>query len=243
MVTDFSNYKFHPSMLGELMTESRSKGDIGETFKSALMSCFIEAKYGRKKNIQNKYIEKGLAVEEDSITLYSRVKKKFFQKNEETLVNDFFIGTPDLFEGPSIHEATAIIDIKSSWNIHTFFSTIIKPQNKSYYWQGQAYMDLTGAKTFKLVYCLVSAPEQIINDEKRRLAWQMGVATDDNELAQKAFEELDREMIFDDIPIEERWIQQVIMRDDNAIESAKEKMKVCRDFLNKLIYKLELIES
>ena len=231
---NFDNYKFHPSSLGKFMTSSRTKGDLGETCKKALIACYVEQVYGRRKDITNKYIEKGLEAEEDSITLYSRVTKKFHKKNEEVIVNDFFVGTPDLFDGESIYHANTIIDIKTSWDIHTFFNTIVSPINKDYWWQGQAYMDLTGAKTFKLVYCLVNTPLVLIEQEKNRLLYQMGVTTRENELYLEACEKLERELTFDDIPLKDRYISFEIKRDDAAIAEAKDKLRECREYLNLL---------
>ena len=71
-----NNIKFRCSSLGALMTEARNKsGQLSETCKSELIKVFIAEKYGRTKNIQSKYLEKGIAQEEDSITLYSKFKK------------------------------------------------------------------------------------------------------------------------------------------------------------------------
>ena len=47
----FDSYKFHPSSLGLIMTESRTKEPIGETAKAHLLQCWIEEKYGRRKDI------------------------------------------------------------------------------------------------------------------------------------------------------------------------------------------------
>lgn len=232
---DFSKYLFHPSSLGDIMPESRTKEPLGETCKNHLMECYVREKYGRVKDITNKFIEKGLAVEEDSITLYSRVKKKFFKKNEEPIENGFLIGTPDLFEGETIQSATRITDIKSSWSIHTFFQTMSKAINKGYFWQLQGYMDLTGAKTASLVYCLVNTPEAIVQGEKNSLAWKMAVIDRDTDpLYLKACEGIDKENNFDDIPIEERWISFEIARDQASIENAHIRIAECRNFLNDL---------
>lgn len=212
------------------MTGSRDKDDpLGETCKAQLLKDYIWKKYGRAKDISNKYIEKGLAVEELSITLYSRVKKTFYVKNVEVLENDYFIGTPDIIE------SHAIIDLKSSWSIHTFFETIHKPLNPLYKWQLQAYMDLTDNDQAKLGYCLVNTPENLINDAKRKLGYQMGVIdTDADETYIEACKQIDKEMIFDDIPIEERYIEFTIERDKKDIQKAYEKIELCREFLNEL---------
>lgn len=232
---NFSDYKFHPSSLGLIMTNSRTKEPLGETAKKHLIECYIEHIYGRYKGISNKYIEKGLMAEEDSIDLYSLVKKRMFAKNTETLTNDFFVGTPDMFEGSEIRKADVIIDLKTSWDIFTFFSVIVKPIDPQYFWQLQAYMDLTGAKTAKLVYCLVNTPLKLVEDEKKKTMWKMGVIDEEaDELYQTACNEIDRNSNYDDIPREKRYIEFTIDRDQDKIDAAHERVKLCREFLNNL---------
>lgn len=236
---DFSNTLFRCSSLGHIMTEPKSKadkdaGNLSETAKTHLIDIFVSKKYNRQNNIQNKYIQKGLMVEEDSITLYSRVKKQFFKKNKERISNEFITGEPDLYEGTNILKADVIIDAKSSWDIFTFFRTKTKPVNSDYYWQGQGYMALTGAKKFILAYCLVNTPGILINDEKRRLLYKMGVATEENEDFIQACEELERLMKYDDIPMQERVIEFEIERNEDDIQAACANVIKCRKYLNEL---------
>lgn len=225
----FDNYKFHASSLGRIMTDSRTKEPLGETCKGHLLECWIKETYDRHKDIKNKYITKGLEVEEDSITLYSRATKRLLIKNEETISNEFIVGTPDLIEG------NAIVDIKSSWDIFTFYGVLHKPVNKDYGWQISAYTELLGKDSGRLVYCLVNTPFTLIEDAKRRLAWDMGVIDPSaNELYQQACERIEKEMIFDDIPFEKRYIEYHIDKADYPIEKAYERIKLCREFLNQL---------
>lgn len=230
----FSDYKFHPSSLGLIMTESRTKEALGETCKSHLMECYVSKKYDRYKDVTNKYIEKGLLAEEDSIDLYSVVKGAYFEKNKEVVENDYFIGTPDLFVGTSIRDAQIIIDLKTNWNIFTFFEVMSKSMDKKYFWQLQAYMDLTGAKLAKLVYCLVDTPLKLIDDEKSKLKWTMGVIDpehDENYL--KACERVEKNGTYSlDIPAEDRYIEFTVPRDQERIDQAHERVKECREFLN-----------
>lgn len=232
---NFNDYKFHPSSLGLIMTNSRTKDPLGETAKAHLLECWIGEVYGRHKDITNKYIEKGLAAEEDSIDLYSLVKKKMFIKNDEYLSNDYFVGTPDLYEGESIQNADLIIDLKTSWDIFTFFSSMTKAIDKKYFWQLQAYMDLTGAKKARLVYCLVNTPMKLVEDEKKKLMWKMGVIDEQEDPAyQDACLLIDKNSNYDDIPKEKRYIEFLIDRDDAKIEEAHERVGICREFLNEL---------
>jgi hypothetical protein len=233
----FSDYKFHPSSLGLIMTESRTKEELGETAKAHLMECYVSRKYGRRKDVTNAYIEKGLMAEEDSMDLYTLVKDQLFVKNKETIENDYFIGTPDILvlDKPPFEKVLEVIDLKTSWDIFTFFSVMHKPMNKNYYWQLQAYMDLTGAQKAKLVYCLVNTPFKLIEDQKKKLMWTMGVIDPDTDEAyQKACEMVDKNSIYDDIPMEERYIEFEIDRDQEAIDKAHARVEFCRNFLNQL---------
>lgn len=230
---------FRCSSLGYIMTESRSKSElISETAKTHLVDKYVSAKYGRETDIWNKYVEKGLAVEEDSITLYSRVSKQFFKKNELTISNDFISGTPDLFTGASINESELILDIKSSWDIFTFFRTTQDKLNKMYYWQLQGYMALTGAKSARLVYCLVNTPDNIIYQELNKLKWSMGVINPETDpLYQEAASKLEKLAKYDDVPMVERVNEIIIERNDADIERLYERVKQCREWMNANLFK------
>lgn len=234
---DFSKTLFRSSGCGHLMTEPKSKadkeaGNLSEGAKTHLIDIYVANKYGRHDDINNKYVEKGLMVEEDGITLYSRVKKRFFKKNSEHLSNEFIKGTPDLFTGDDIRHADIITDIKCSWDIYTFFRVLTKGINSIYYWQLQAYMALSGARSARLAYCLIDTPETLINDEKRKLMYRMGVASDLNPDYLEACAEIDKNMRFGDIPIEERVIEFEVPRDDADIVLLYSKITKGRWFLN-----------
>lgn len=236
---DISKTLIRCSSLGHIMTEPRNKadkeaGNLSETAKTHLIDIYVSEKYGRKTDLQNKYIKKGLLVEEDSITLYSRIKGWFFKKNEYYLSNKYIKGTPDLYIGSTIQKAKHIIDIKSSWDIFTFFRNKIKDVNDLYYWQMQGYMYLTGAKTASLAYCLIDTPAVLVEDEKRKLMWKMGVATSENSEFKEACNELERLMIYDDIPINERLIEFKINRNNEDIKKIKLKVRKSREFLKTL---------
>jgi hypothetical protein len=234
---------FRASSTGKLMTEPRSKTEtLSETTKTYLTEVYVNEMYGRKKDITNKYILKGLRVEEDSITLFSRVTKTFFKKNEEQQRNEFIKGTPDIFIGESIHKADEVIDIKSSYDIFTYFNSIkSKEVNKDYYYQLQSYMALTGAKSARLVYCLTNTPEQMIADAKRKLSWQMGLI--DNDASPEYLEaclELNRLSVYDDIPMADRVTQIEVKRNDADIEKLYSRIKECRTWMAENLIKQEI---
>lgn len=232
----FDKYLFHPSQMGKLMTEGRSKSDYwGETAKAYLLECWINKTYGRFKDFTNKYMEKGTLAEEDSIDLYSIVKKKFYAKNKDLIMNEYFIGTPDLFEGDSIYKSDIIVDLKTSWDIFTFYTVFVKPLNKDYLYQLQAYMDMTGAKQARLAYCLVNTPIHLIEDEKKKTFWRMGVIDAENDQAYiQACDQIEKNGNYDEIPMSDRIIEFVIDRDQEIIDKMHDRVIEGRKFLNEL---------
>ncbi len=234
---DFSTYLFRCSATGNLMTEPRDKdakarGDLGETTKSYLKKLYREVRYNRRKEFTSKYTDKGNQVEEESITLYSRLSKRFYKKNDERVTNPFLTGHPDIYTGLTIKQAEEIADTKSSWDLDTFpFPD--DPINKDYKWQLTGYMALTGAKIARLVYCLIDTLIEMILDAQKKLAWRMKVIDETPEYLEAAAE-IERNMTFSDIPMEERMIEYTIERNDDDILALYKKIKKCRDYLNQL---------
>lgn len=153
-------FKIRASASGKLMTKSRSKdGALSKTALSYVQDWYKEQIYGVKKNIDNKYLRKGISVEDKAIEYAaSQLGWLFAEKNEEYFEDSHFCGTPDV-----ILEDT-IIDIKSSWDCFTFPLFEDEIPNKDYYYQLQTYMALTGLKKAHLVYVLMDTPESIERD-------------------------------------------------------------------------------
>lgn len=213
--------------------DKRKAGEVlSESCKKYLIRTYALEKYNRiSEEPVTKQMSKGILCEDDSIKLFSIVEGKIFAKNESKVKNEFLSGTPDLFEGEDIYSASEVIDIKSSWDISTFLKNIDGELNPAYYWQIQGYMAITGAKLGHIAYCLVNTPLEIINDEKRRLMFKMNVATDENREYKIAAAKLEHNMIFDDIPIQERVLRFIVERNDTDIARIYEKVKKCREFL------------
>ena len=225
--------KFRCSSLGNIMTNPRSKSEmISETAKAVILEQFIQDKYGRTKDVETRYMEKGLKTEDDSITLYSRLQKTFFVKNDQRLSNNYITGEPDAFIGKSIDKADIVLDFKSSWDLWTFWKAKMNDVNKQYFWQMQGYMWLTGAKEARLIYCLNDTPESLILAEKKRLWYKLDVI---DEMASPEYiegsKEIERNMTFGDIPIQERCFETRISRDVDAIKSIQGRVELCREWV------------
>jgi len=225
------------SSIGYLMTEPKEKaakdaGELSKTAKTHLKSVYIQEKYGRQKDVVTKQMQKGIEVEEDSITLLSRVQKKMLYKNEERLYNDYITGLPDIFEGESIRSATSITDIKSSYDLFTFMANVGEPLDSNYYYQLQGYMALSGATKSYIAYCLVNTPDHIINGEKYRLLKSMDVISDESPEYIKEALKIEKNMTFDDIPKEERVLIFPVERDEIAINKVYQKVIKAREYLS-----------
>lgn len=224
------------SSLGRLMTEPKEKaakesGALSKTAKTHLIGVYIRERYDRQKDVITKQMQKGLDVEEESITLLSRVQKKMLVKNEERLSNDYITGLPDIFDGESIHNATSITDIKSSYDLFSFLGNIGEPLDSDYYYQLQGYMALSNAPVAYIAYCLVDTPQYIIDGEKYRLLKSMNVVSEESiEFIREAIK-IDKNMTFPDIPKEERVLIFKVDRDDDVIERIYQKVIKARAFL------------
>jgi hypothetical protein len=206
--------------------------ELSTTCKSYLIECYVTERYGREKDVYSKYMEKGLAVEEDAITLYSLVKGEFYKKNEERIGNEFVEGCPD------IREFKHVRDIKSSWDIFTFYNSKLSKINSDYEWQLTGYQWIDDAESATLAYCLVDTPDTLINKAVNQLMWDMGAATNESPEFLAAKEELEKSMRFSDIPRAERVHEIFLRRDDRKIAQIPDRVKECREWLSELHYNI-----
>jgi len=214
-------FKIRASQVFKIMTEPRTKKELlSETCKSYLQEWILEQK-GFTKEIKNKYLEKGLLVEQDSIDLLSKYKKLFLRKNEQSFENEYITGTPDVITEKTIYE------IKSSWNLFTFPFFDREP-TKAYWWQCQAYMELLNIDNTELCFCLINTPEHIINNEISKLKYEFGFR---NEEAEK---EIRNNHDFDRLSINDKVKIFIIKKDLKAIELIKNRVEECREYLNSI---------
>lgn len=151
-----------------LLDRKNAKCKLNDAAKKFCDQLIWEKQTGRSKNIENRYLDKGINVEEQSITLYSDVMQSLFVKNENRKWNKYFTGECDNADGK-------IRDIKSSYDITTFPRLVESIKTPLYEWQLDVYMDLWGIKEAELIYCLVDTPFKIIEDDIRRLDWKFNV--------------------------------------------------------------------
>ena len=221
---DFSKYKFHASSLHYLMTKSRQKDEpLSETCKTYLQEIYLKEVWGRVKSDRegNKYTQKGIICETDSLELIERVTGKKYFKNKKTFSNDWIVGTPDVI-------GKELIDVKTSWDLFTFMSVTEDQANKDYYYQIFGYMWLLGVKNATISYCLVNTPQDIIIDEMYRLSFKFPPDQ------QNQTEKYRNNYIFDDIPENKRIKSYEYIYDEWMVDNIKTRIKNARDYLSKL---------
>ena len=83
MKKNFDSYLFRCSSLGKLMINPRSKKDsLSVTTKTYLKELHKEIYFGRSKEIQSKFLEKGKVVEDESIAMLNNFLGKKYVKNK-----------------------------------------------------------------------------------------------------------------------------------------------------------------
>jgi hypothetical protein len=151
--------KWHPSSLGKLMIESRTKSEVlSETTKTYIRALAKQDFYGYNVDLNNKYINKGNLQENDSIALFNSVMFSNYSKNTERVNNEWLTGEADIVLDDQI------VDIKTSWSLETFPATPEEGINKLYEWQLRAYMMLYNKNYASLVYCMVSTHPSLLNE-------------------------------------------------------------------------------
>lgn len=199
---------------------------LSQSCKTHLSDIYTSVVYGRSNDIQNKYIEKGLALEEDAITLYSLVHKNFFRKNKERKNNGFIEGEIDF------QDDEYVVDTKVSWNIFTYNRVIASKFKPLYKWQLKGYSILWGKPKAKLAYCLLNTPENLIAREEKYL---MNSWIGSSEDLVEALKELRNNHIYDDIPEEERvrTFEASISEDDEG--TINNRVIECRKYLQNFV--------
>ncbi len=215
---DWKTYKFHPSGLSNLLTNSRKKDELlSETAKSYLRELWIKEVWGREKSdmVGNKFTQKGIMCETDSLNLIEKVTGKKYFKNQKTLENDWIIGTPDV-------TSSELVDVKTSWDLFTFMSVTEEQARKDYYFQVLGYMWLLEQKKAIVMYCLVNTPEIIITDEMYRLSFK---------LPEDQVEKYRVNYIFNDVPEKNRIKSYIFEYNETIVEEIKKRITYAREFL------------
>lgn len=222
-------FKMRASKTGALFTEPRLKSEImSKTLQSYLNDWYLEQKFGVRMDIQSKYTDKGLMLEDLAIESYNKLFKKNYVKNDEYFEDEYIHGTPDVIDD----DDDVVVDFKCSFSLSSFpfFEKTIP--NKDYNAQLQSYMRLTGKSKAKLVYVLLDTPEDIIIREAKSIMYKEQLGDD---FLDMLIEEVRESHTYSQVDIKDRIKVFDIQRDDDMISKIDDKVIACREYLKNIV--------
>lgn len=210
------------TMLG--LMDKRDNPVLPKTLTSYCDLWIKEQIYGRRKEINTKYMEKGKIQEDVSIDFIAdQLEYGFLMKNTEQFEDEYKTGEPDVLPSDD-----TIIDAKNSWDFSTFplFAEDIDPD---YYGQGQVYMDLASRSRYKLAYVLSDTPEHLIKSEASYYLRKNGYGMlEDNP---EVLEEFTKRMTYSDIDDKYKIKVFEFEYDRNYIEDLHYRVGLCRKYI------------
>lgn len=236
-----TNGKLTDKMSAELVLlktkrDNPPEPELSETAISELVSMYLFQKFGVSsvnKGKMIRYTEKGKLVENDAIEMVGTQDGVIYTKNDVRFNNEWLTGEPDILIEDHVK------DVKSSWDAETFLKNIGRPLKQIYYWQMQGYMALTGAKTAQVCYCLIDTPDVLVVDEKRRLMYAMGLATDEDPIYQILADAIEHNMKFSFMDPRLRIMRFDVQKNDADIQKVYERVEMARKWLQKLDFSHE----
>jgi hypothetical protein len=226
-----NNILFRCSGVGALMTEPKLKadkdaGNLSETAKTFVTDVWLLNEFGFAESIKNVYMDKGNECEQDSMDLVTQVIEGGFRSRFNTkLQNEYVIGTPDIVLDDCVE------DIKTSWNLKTFFNAEL---SKMYFTQAQCYMWLTGKEKYRLIYSLVPTPQSMVLNECEKLVYKYGKNYDNEDYIKECQQIQRNNDLIKDLPIEKRVKVFAFDYDPAYIETLKGKIEKAREYYNTL---------
>lgn len=224
-----------PEELQGLIDKRDAPPELSETAKAFVRKIWLQQEKGVYIDIKSKFLEKGLYREEDAITLLTEVDGVFYVKNEERRCNADHTGECDIYK--EFSDKKIVIDTKCSWNPETFMAA---EADANYEWQGRVYMELWDADEFHLKFCLIDAPEHMVQKEKDQAKWKYfsGDMSDEEldafeKMMEPIYDQIDRNMVYSTNPAftkEECVKTFVFYRDKSKMEEMAQRVKIARDY-------------
>lgn len=187
----------------DLISKRDSEPELSKGAKTYVEGLVDQYVYKYEDSIDNKYVRKGLAVEDSDDEDFNKSAIKVanlaiftdYRKSVSYLQKGHFHGHPDIED----EEEQEIVDIKSSWNKKTFPKRPEDGKNSDYEWQGKLYCYMKGWRKFKLCYVLMTTPEDLVPDNENDslhycndLPLNLRVTYIDYELTDKDIEKIER---------------------------------------------------
>lgn len=153
-----------------LIAKDKMEPELSQGAKTHIKDVWLLFEKGVKEEITSKHTRKGLQAEEDALNLISFVDNIMYIKNDKRVRKGHLVGECDVNTviQTEAGKVRMIDDTKCSWNPHTFMMSDL---STIYEWQGRAYLYLYDADVFRLRYCLVDCPPDVLRDELKKFCW------------------------------------------------------------------------
>ena len=173
----------------------------------------------------NKYTQKGIRAEDESIKLIQKVLGyDFLLKEDSYASNEWVHGHCDVLQPDEV------IEIKNSYLAETFPFYEVECPNNGYFLQSQGYMDIYERESCKLIYTLINATEKEIENETLKYCRAI-----DSEYTEEIENLFRQRMTYDHLKDEHRIKVFEFKRDDNVINQIHDRVEMCRTYINSIL--------
>ena len=238
---ELKQFKIRASQAGKILTNPRTKTEtLSATTLTYVKEWLKETLYKRRKQLSNKYMDKGNINEEDGVTLLALHFGTWLDTNTKYMENDWACGTCDIN-----HKELGVWDIKNSYSLDTFPMFETKIPNTDYADQVNVYQELYDNKVGGgVAYVLTDMPNELL---ERELKW---IDSDDDkqEKALNYIYTLERwkkvkaeyfpnakEIDFIEIPANKRVKTFDVPYDEEKIKKLKNRVEEIRNFIKQVL--------
>lgn len=204
--------------------------ELGQSIKTYLKEWLISQLTSKRKDIESKYLTRGLAVEHLAIERIGRYYGVECVKNETQLENEYFTGEFDTLVNV---ETPIIVDAKSSWDAFTF-PYFEEDAPEGYKDQDLVYLDLTGCKKAAVAFCL----ENGTLEEVERLSWKIAKKEGAEEPDINHWDEAEKRLNYDHLPESMRIKVYEFDINNQRIDEMKKRVIECRAYIKNVLIPL-----
>lgn len=182
------------SRVKSLQRKEKGEDELSSGIITHLEDVFRAVFWRRKRHLSNKYLDKGLLVEQDILDLASQLDGEFYIKNGSRHKNDYLQGEWDNFQ-------IKIRDAKANYDMKTYdeaeLTSLYSWQIKGYSFIAKDVFNLDHYPKGELMYGLVNNPLHHIQNETTRQFYAHGNPSDTDEKWKEVRRQIERNMIFD----------------------------------------------
>lgn len=177
-----------------LQRKEKGEDELSSGIITHLEDVFRAVFWRRRRHLANKYLDKGLLVEQDILDLASQLDGEFYIKNGSRYENDYLQGEWDNFQG-KIRDAKANYDMKTYDEAE--LTSLYSWQIKGYSFIAKDVFNLDHYPQGELMYGLVNNPLHHIQNEITRQFYAHGNPSDTDDKWKDVKKQIERNMIFD----------------------------------------------